>query len=134
MWTGTRCLALPALAGLTVVALIGMSPAPDASGPVLPVPVPSIAAVAIIDVVVSPEPIQANKPVSLVIHTTPNAVRVQVRVLAHSFTIPKTGEGVFSGAGAVPWWARFIHGAFKATFVATDAGGETAQMDHSIRM
>jgi hypothetical protein len=55
-------------------------------------------------------------------------------VLTYSFTLPKTGDGVFYGATKVPWWARFFHGTFNMTFVATDANGATSEMEQSIRI
>ena len=94
----------------------------------------SAAPLAILDVSVTPDPLRANGPVSITIHTTPNVVLLQGRVLSYSFTVPKTGDGVFYGAGKVPWWARFFHGTFNATFVATDANGATSEMEQSIRI
>lgn len=131
MWTRTRRLVLLAMAGLTALVLVAASPAAETPTPVA---TSSAAPLAIIDVEVSPDPVRANQPVSVTIHTTPNAVLLQARVFSHAFTIPKSGDGLFYGAGSVPWWARFLHGSFSVTFIATDASGATAQMDERIRM
>jgi len=132
-WWSARCLVFPALAGLTVLTLIAASPAPD-----LPLPSPSASpsapAVAILDITVTPDPVRANAQVSITIHTTPNVVLLQGSVFAHSFTVPKTGEGLFYGAGKVPWWARFFHGSVNVTFTATDASGDTSAFVQNIRM
>jgi hypothetical protein len=94
----------------------------------------SAAPLAILDVTVAPDPLRPNEMVSITIHTTPNVVLLQGHVLTYSFTLPKTGDGVFYGATKVPWWARFFHGTFNATFVATDASGATSEMGQSIRI
>jgi hypothetical protein len=133
MWTSARRLVCPALAGLTALTLLAASPAPDLPTPV-PAVSPSASAVAILDITVAPDPVRANAPVSITIHTTPNVVLLQGRVLAHSFTVPKTGDGLFYGAGKVPWWARFFHGSINVTFTASDAGGNTSEFVQTIRM
>ena len=132
MWRSARCLIRPALAaGFTALALIAASPAPDSS---VPSPAPAASAVVIYDIVVVPDPVKPNSPVTITIHTTPNVVTLQGRVLAHDFKVPKTGDGLFYGAGKVPWWARFFHGSLNVTFTASDANGDTADFVQTIRM
>jgi hypothetical protein len=133
MWTSACRLVSAAFAAFAMLALIAASPAPD-----LPSPAPSASlsapAVTIFDITLTPNPVRANAQVSITIHTTPNAVVLQGRVFGHSFTVPKTGDGLFYGAGNVPWWARFFHGSINVTFTASDASGDTAQFVQNIRM
>ena len=129
MRTRARFLAFASLT-MSAVLLLGASPAPEVTASPVVSPVP----IGIIDVVISPNPVQSGKDVSLTVHTTPNAVQLQGHVLGHEFTLPKTGEGLFYGAGKIPWWARFFHGSLKVMFVAKDESGAAAQMEQTIRM
>ena len=130
-----RRLVMSVFAGFAVLMLIGASPAPDASTPPPAVSSPaSTAPVEIFDVTVSPDPVRANASASVMIHTTPNVVSIGIKVIGHTFIIPKTGDGVFFGAGKVPWWARFFHGAFSVMFIATGPNGATAEMNQTVRM
>jgi hypothetical protein len=130
MRTGARFPALASPAGLAaVLLLLGVS------APVDPAVEPTAnPAVAILEVVVSPDPVRSGKPVSVTIHTTPNVVLLQGRVMGHNFTVPKTADGVFYGRGKVPWWARFLHGAFNVVFTAIDENGDASQMEQTVHM
>jgi hypothetical protein len=126
MRTGARNLAL---ASLTAVLLLGVSAPVDPAAAPSPNPI-----VVIFDVVVSPDPVRSGKPVSVTVHTTPNVVLLQGRVMGHNFTVPKTGDGIFYGSSKVPWWARFFHGAFNVTFTASDEFGEASQMEQTVHI
>jgi len=128
MRTSVRGLTVPVVACLAMV-LLGVSAAPDPSPlpSVSPAVLESAPPAVILDITVVPQPIQPGKPVSITIHTTAGVAEIEGHVFAHTFTIPKTGDGVFYGAGNVPWWARFFHGTVNVTFVASDAGGTPLQ-------
>jgi hypothetical protein len=140
MPTRARRFALLPAAILAAVLLLAAAPGSEPSGTPAPVvsappsPAAATSSVSIVDVEVSPEPIRAGKPVTVTVHTSSNAVAVTGRALGHNFTMPKTGDGVFSGTGNVPWWARFFHGSVNVTFSASDGNGGAAQMEHTIRM
>jgi hypothetical protein len=129
MRTGARFLALALPAGTAVVLLLGVSAPVDPAASPAANPV-----VAILEVVVSPDPVRSGKPVSVTIHTTPNVVLMQGRVMGHNFTVPKTADGVFYGSSKVPWWTRFFHGVVNVMFIATDENGEASQMEQTVHM
>lgn len=137
MPTSARRFALLPMALLASVILVAAAPSPEpvtGSSPAATPAAGAAPAVSIVEVDVSPDPVQAGKPVTITIRTSSNAVTVTGRAFAHNFTIPKTGDGVFSGTGGVPWWARFFHGSVNVRFSASDGNGGTAQMEHSIHM
>jgi hypothetical protein len=123
---------LAAMAVLAAIALLGS--APDAPAPASSGAVMSPADPAIIDVSITPEPLQAGKPISIVVHATPSVVSVQGSVLAFKFPVPKTAAGTFSAAGKVPWFARLYHGTFHIAFVGLDAAGARSEMTASVRI
>jgi hypothetical protein len=127
-------LAVPLFSAFAALLLLGASP--ESEGPSAPAPAPSAtaASVAIYDVTVSPDPVKASKIASVTVHTTPNVISIGIKVVGHTFTVPKTGEGLFYGAGKVPWFAHFFHGTFTVTFVATGPNGATAEMNTIVRM
>ena len=106
------------------------TPAPTST----PLAAPSPAGPAILEITVSPEPIRAGKQVSIMVRTTPDVVTIAAHVLTFSFSLPKTGDGSFSGTAKVPWWALFYHGSFQITFVARDAEGTETQMSQTVRI
>jgi hypothetical protein len=107
---------------LTALILVGASPAPVPSGS------------EILDVRVVPEPLRVGKPLSIVVHTLPEVTTIQGRVFSYKFTVPKTGEGLFSARGRVPWFARFYHGTFQIIFTAVDAGGNHSEATATVRI
>jgi hypothetical protein len=128
-----RRLAFPAYAALAALLLMGAAE-PEATPAPTVAPSGSAALVAIYDVTVSPDPVRASKPASVTIHTTPNVISIGIKVVGHTFTVPKTGEGLFYGEGKVPWFAHFFHGAFTVTFIATGPNGATAEMNQTVHM
>jgi hypothetical protein len=112
-----------ASAVLAALILVGASPAPaPSSGP------------EILDVRVLPEPLRVGKPLSIIVHTAPDVISVQGRVLSFKFTVPKTGNGTFSAQGRVPWFAHLYHGSFQMTFTATDATGAHSEATATVRI
>jgi hypothetical protein len=114
------------------LALPSPSPPPTSTPSTSPSAQPS--GPAILDIVMAPQPLQVGKPVTIIVHTTPDVTSVQGRVLSFKFSVPKTGDGTFSGSSHVPWWARFYHGSFHIVFTATNDAGAQAEMTQVVRI
>lgn len=126
MRLGARRWPLTALAGLAVLALLGLAPDPDAI-------VPSVTP-AILGVTFTPERLRAGSDFEVTVHTTPDVTAMQALVMKYRLPVPKTSDGVFSASARVPWWARFYHGTFHVTFVGVDDAGGRAQMEADVRI
>lgn len=115
---------------LATSALLGAdAPLPDSPPAPLaqPAPVASPAS-AIVDVSITPDPVQVGKPISVVVHTTPDVTAMQGSVLSFKFAIPKTGDDTFSGSSKVPFWAHLFHGKFNIVLTATTDTGAHPQV------
>lgn len=117
-----RSVPIAVLAGLiALAALPGLEPA------VQPDP-------AILAVNVTPIPVKLGAPVTATVLTTPDVVSVQGHVAAFTFTIPKTGDGAFSGTTKVPRWAALFHGNYNVRFIAKTAAGAQTQTSQSVKI
>ena len=128
MRDGARRIRLTAMAGLAALALLGVAPDTDIDGAQPP------ANPAILDVTFAPDHLRAGADFEVTIHTTPDITALQACVMKYKLPVPKTGDGVFSAAARVPWWARVYHGTFHVTFVGVDASGDQAQMEADVRI
>jgi hypothetical protein len=117
---------LAAMGGAAVIALLGIAPDPDTGTvPVNP---------AILGITFSPERLRAGVHFEVTVRTTPDITAVQAQVMKYKLPVPRTGEGVFTGSGRVPWWARIYHGTFHVMFVGTAPTGEQPQMEADVRI
>jgi hypothetical protein len=117
---------LAAMGGVAVIALLGIVPDPD--------PVTAPVSPAILWITFSPERLRAGVHFEVTIHTTPDITAVDAMVMKYKLSVPRTGEGVFTGTGRVPWWARIYHGTFHVMFIGTAPTGEQPQMEADVRI
>jgi hypothetical protein len=127
MRTRAPRLRLTAMAGLAAFALLGLAPDDGADAPPPPNP-------AILAITWSPEHLRAGQTFDVTIRTTPDIATLEACVLKYKLPVPKASDGVFYALARVPWFARFYHGTFHVTFVATGASGEQAQMEADVHI